>query len=246
VYRLATAMGFLKSTLLIFVQYCLWKVLVDSGIRSDVTLAQMVAYVAFTGIVGTLTDGEFANDIGASIRDGSVVMHFIRPASYQLFLLSSFLGKNCYKLLTTFLPVAVLCALLVGFPAPASSLHFAVFLLLTFFGIIIMFELIYITGLLAFWTQKTWFLSWYTDALSTFFGGAVVPLWFYPQVLQKLTVFLPFRYISFEGINFYLGKVPIQSAFFSIGISLSWIFALFLIGQFFWLRVQKKITINGG
>lgn len=246
VYRLATVMGLLRSAVLIFVQYCLWKALIASGLRPDVTLAQMIAYVAITTITGTLTDGEFANDIGASIRDGSVVMHFLRPASYQLYLLSSFLGRNSYRLLTTALPVVALCAIFAGVPLPPSFLHLLVFLFLTLLGIIIMFQLIYITGLLAFWTQKTWFLSWYTDALCTFFGGSVVPLWFYPRFLEGLTVYLPFRYISFEGINYYLGKVPLHSAGLSIGISVFWTIALFLIGLFFWNRVQKKITINGG
>jgi ABC-2 type transport system permease protein len=246
VYRLATVIGLFQTAVGFFVMYSLWKVLIASGVRSDVTLVQMIAYIAFTRIIRTLSGGNFANEIGTSIRDGSVVMHFIRPASYQLYLLSSYLGKNCYQLLTTTLPIAALCAVLVGFPPPASLLHFSVFLFLTFFGIIIMFELIYITGLLAFWTQKTWFLQWYTDAFLQFFGGTMVPLWFYPPFFQKLSVFLPFRYITFEGIDYYLGKAPINSAFTSIGISLFWIVLLFLIGQLIWLRVQKKITINGG
>jgi ABC-type uncharacterized transport system permease subunit len=32
-------------------------------------------------------------------------------------------------------------------------------------------------------------------------GGTVIPLWFYPGVLEKLSQFPPFRYISFEAIN---------------------------------------------
>lgn len=246
IYRLATVMRIVASAVIVFVQLSLWKVLIRSGLRPEITLADMVAFIAFTEIIETLTRGDFANDLGASIRDGSVVMHFLRPASYQLYLFCCFMGKNIYRFITTSLPVVLLCAVLAGLPLPVSFSHLALFVILVLLGIIIMFELIYITGLLAFWTQATWFLSWYVGALCTFFGGAVVPLWFYPRGLEKLTVFLPFRYISFEGINYYLGKAPLSSAGISLCMAIFWAFLLFILGQFLWVRVQKKMTINGG
>jgi ABC-2 type transport system permease protein len=245
-YRLATIMGLLGSALLIFVQFCLWKVLIGSTVRAGVTLAQMVAFVAITEAVGTLTRGNFANELGISIRDGSVVMHFLRPASYQLYLFSTHMGSNTYGLLTRSLPVVIMSAILVGFPLPPSFTHLLLFVVFTLLGIIIMFELIYITGLLAFWTQATWFLSWYTEAGLIFFGGTVVPLWFYPRFLEGITVYLPFRYISFEGINYYMGKMPLSQAGTSLAMSIFWVILLFLIGKLLWRMVQKKITINGG
>ena len=245
-YRLAAFIRFITSAMVVFVQFSLWKTLTDSGLRPDITLSDMIAFIAITEVVNALTRGDFANELGASIRDGSVVMHFIRPASYQLYLFSSFMGKNLYRLVTTALPVVLLCAILVGIPLPFSLLHLGLFAVFTVLGIVIMFELIYITGLLAFWTQATWFLSWYVSAFSTFFGGAVVPLWFYPRWLEKFTVFLPFRYISFEGINYYLGKTALSSAGFSLCMAFLWALLLFLIGQIIWINVQKKMTINGG
>ena len=154
-YRLATVMGFLVSALLLLIQYCLWGVLIGSGVRQNITLTEMITYVVITQVADTLTRGNFANEIGTSIRDGSVVMHFIRPASYQLYLFSTNMGQNCYKLFTQALPVVILSALLVGLSLPPSITHFLLFLVFSFLGIIIMFELIYITGLLAFWTQAT-------------------------------------------------------------------------------------------
>ena len=257
-YRLSTVMGLFTSAVHVFVRVKLWEALVSTGLRLGtsagatgrgspaVTLQEMIAFIMITEFVGALTRGDFANELGVSIQDGSVVMHFLRPVSYQLYLFSSFFGKNLYRVFTTALPVVVLGGILAGFPLPPSFPHLLMFLVFTLLGIIIIFELIYITGLLAFWTQKTWFLSWYVDALCTFFGGAVVPLWFYPRALEKLTVFLPFRYISFEGINYYLGKTPLSATGVSLGIAVFWALLLFIIGQLMWIRVQKKVTINGG
>jgi ABC-2 type transport system permease protein len=246
VYRLATVIGIIASALFLFMRWSLWKALVGSGVRQGVTLQDLMAYVAITEAVLALTYGNFANEIGVSIRDGSVIMHFLRPVSYQLYLLSSLLGRNCYRLFTAALPVVLLCGIIIGLPLPPSIPHFLVFLALVLLGVLIMFQLIYITGLLAFWTQATWYLSWYMGAGLVFFGGSEVPLWFYPPLLAKLTFFLPFRYISFEGINYYLGKLSLGDAGRSLGMAALWWLLLFGIGQFLWMKVRRKMTINGG
>jgi len=245
-YRLATVMGFLGSLLLVVIQFFLWNTLISSGVRTGITVTDMIAFVLITEAVSALTRGNFANELGDSIRDGSVLMHFLRPVSYQLYLFSVHMGKNVYRLLTQILPVVLLCAIFYSLPSPPSFAHLAVFAALTLSGVIIMFQLIYITGLLAFWTQATWYLSWYLGAGLTFFGGTVVPLWFYPRSLEWLTVFLPFRYISFEGINYYLGKASLDNAYLSLSVSLAWVIILYITGLIIWNKAQRKITINGG
>ena len=109
-----------------------------------------------------------------------------------------------------------------------------------------MFELVYVVGLLAFWTQATWFLPWYVRAGVAFFGGTIIPLWFYPEGLIRLSRFLPFRYISFEAISYYLGKTALDSAPVSLGIALLWWLLLFMAGHCLWNLAKRKMTINGG
>jgi len=110
-YRLATVMGFLGSLLLVVIQFFLWNTLISSGVRTGITVTDMIAFVLITEAVSALTRGNFANELGDSIRDGSVLMHFLRPVSYQLYLFSVHMGKNVYRLLTQVLPVVLLCAI---------------------------------------------------------------------------------------------------------------------------------------
>jgi ABC-2 type transport system permease protein len=246
VYRLAAVLGLLGSAVLFFIQVSLWKILTSAGIREDIVLKDMIAFVMITQSAHALTRGNFAGELGASIRDGSVVMHFLRPVSYRLYLLSAMMGKNCYGTLVTALPVIAAGSILAGFPLPPSLPNLLVFFVLILLGVFIMFELIYVVGLLAFWTQATWFLSWYVGAGVAFFGGAQVPLWFYPAVLEKVSRFLPFRYISFEAVNYYTGKLPLSAAGRSITAALVWWFLLFGIGSVLWRCARRKMTINGG
>jgi ABC-2 type transport system permease protein len=232
--------------IIFFVQFFLWKILIGSGIRQDVSFKDMITYMMITALVNTLTSGNFVNELGVSIRDGSVIMHLLRPVSFRIYLLSNMLGRNFYRLLTTALPILIGGCVFIGLPLPPSVPAFFVFLLLTLLGIFIIFELVYVVGLLAFWTQATWFLPWYVSAGVTFFGGTVVPLWFYPAGLVRASYFLPFRYISFEGINYYLGKSALDLAPGSVTVALLWWLFLFIAGHLLWNLAKRKMTINGG
>lgn len=245
-YRAAALAGVFSAALGLAVQISLWSALIGSGAKKGVTLREMIAYVVINTVFLTLTRSNIANELGDSIRDGSVVMHFVRPVSMRLMLYSSSLGRNAYSALTTVLPVAVLGALFAGFPLPGSLLRLCLSVLLAIAGMLVLFEIHYIVGLIAFWTQATWFLSWYIRAGVTFFGGTAVPLWFYPAWLNTLSLFIPFRYITFEAIQCYLGKTSMPESVLALAVTCLWLAALYGLGRLVWHAVQQKMTINGG
>jgi ABC-2 type transport system permease protein len=245
-YRLATVMRLCSALVSLAIQISLWKVLIGTGMRQGTSLQEMITYVMVNAVVMELSRQNLANELGVEIRDGSIIMHLIRPLSFRLYLFSTMLGKNTYSLIMSALPVVLISYLFIGAALPPSVVYFFLFLILTVFGVCIMFQLIYITGLLAFWTQATWYLSFYLNAGVMFFGGTAIPLWFYPPFLQELSVVLPFRYITFEAIDYWLGKPPLSQAWRSVGVAALWAILLFGIGHILWLRVQKKLTVNGG
>ena len=245
-YRLSTVTGIFSSGVFLFIQYSLWKILINTGARQDVSLKDMIAYIMITTAVGALTRGDIANQLGNAIRDGSVTCFLLRPMSFRLYQFSSMLGENWYGFLTSALPVIIGGCMVTGIPAPPSIRHLIFSVLVTMIGILINFEIIYIFGLLAFWTQSTWFIDWYIEAAVRFFGGTLIPLWFYPEVLEKITRFLPFRYISFEGVNSYLGRIPVDTMGRSLGVALGWWLVLYCTGKVLWFAAGKKLTVNGG
>ena len=124
-----------------------------------------------------------------------------------------------------------------------SVLAFLVSLVL---GVLLMFELTYTFGLLAFRIQRCWFLSWYVSALTTFFGGTAVPLWFYPKALQTVSYVLPFRYVAFEPVNLLLGRTPAGEAWVPILCALAWLLVLGLLDRVMWRSAVQGLTVNGG
>lgn len=246
VYRSAAVFRFFASAVGFTIQICLWWALLNSGVDQGTTFYEMVCFVMINTLVSAITQADIASDLEPEIRDGSVVMHFLRPISFHFYLFFTMMGKNSYRVLTGVLPVLVLGSCFVGLPLPKSSLYFLFFLLSLIIGVFIIFELNYIVGLLAFWVQRTWYLTWYLEAGLIFFGGTVIPIWFYPSFMKIASYAMPFRYISFEAVNFYLGRTPIEQAAIPILLGLFWTAVLVVIGQLIWQRVQKKMTVNGG
>jgi ABC-2 type transport system permease protein len=244
-YRSTTIIRLMSSVLMYFIQYSLWSALIRTGSHAGVTLNEMISYVVINLFVTILTDTNIASQLEPSIRDGSVVMDFIRPINFRGYLFSSSLGTNTYNVLTSALPIVIMTFLLHGlsFPSPLYTLLFVLSLLI---GMLVIFELTYIFGLLAFFTQRAWYLRWYLDGFKTIFGGTVVPLWFYPDILKRMSMLLPFRYISFEPVNFFLQRTPIEESWQVLFIGAGWIVILRLSSTLIYHRILKRIAINGG
>lgn len=244
-YRSTTFIRLLGSILMFFIQYSMWSALIRTGNHAGVSLSEMISYVVINLFVTSLTNTNIASQLEPSIRDGSVVMDLIRPINFRLYLFSSSLGTNTYNMLTTALPIILATFLLhnLSFPSPLYTLLFVLSLLI---GILIIFEITYIFGLLAFFTQRAWYLSWYLDGFKTIFGGTVVPLWFYPVILKRMSMLLPFRYISYEPVNFFLERTSGWESWQVLSIGIGWIVILRLISSLIYDRIINRITINGG
>lgn len=245
-YRSSTLLSLLSATVSFVIQISLWTALIQSGVKEGTTLKDMVVYIAVNAVILAFTRANIADDIETEILDGSVAMHFLRPISFKLYWLSTISGKNAYKLLVTTLPVVILGAFFIGFTSPKEGWYVLFAAISTVIGMMIMFEITYIFGLIAFWVQRTWYLSFYLSAGTTLFGGTVVPFWFYPDLLNTLSYFLPFRYVSFEAISLYLGQKSMADGLFSVLLSAVWLSVLGIVSHLVWKRAQHRVCVNGG
>lgn len=237
----------IASTLIGFsIQLFLWRALLETDMGSGLSLPDMVLFLLVNKFVFTLTNANISSTIETAMIDGSISMELLRPISYKGYLLFSILGENIFSLFTDFLPVLLVGVFFLrGAPMPGvmNCILFAASALL---GVLLLFEITYLVGLLAFWLQRCWFLGWYLRGFLTFFGGTTVPLWFYPDFLAAASYFLPFRYITFEPINLFLGKTAITDAWIPILASLLWLTGLSLLDKMVWRAATKKLTVNGG
>lgn len=245
-YRKSVLLKFMGAGLELFVMINLWTALLQTGTKTGITLQDMLFFVVVNMLVAEMSHVNIAVELEPQIRNGSVLMHFIKPMSFKYYCLSSVFGKNAFFFLTAALPAALITTMFIDFPALGSLTTILSFVASAILGMFIVLELSYIVGLLAFYTQRTWYLNWYLSAGKIIFGGTIVPIWFYPNWLDSISYYLPFRYIAFEPINIALGKSTFTHSLMLISIAMAWVVLLALLGQYVYNSVEKRLTINGG
>ena len=74
----------------------------------------------------------------------------------------------------------------------------------------------------------------------------MVPIWFYPSWLERITEYLPFRFVHFVPLAVYLGEIPMQEVPILMVVACIWIAALAAAVVWVWRTGMKRIVIQGG
>ena len=117
------------------------------------------------------------------------------------------MGENLFNFLFSGVLSMVVALLLYRAAGPASAICLAGFLLSILFGIFISYHILYLFAMSAFWVTKPWYIQTLVIALTRLFGGGVIPIWLYPDWLKAVSDVLPFRFITYEPIQIFLGNI---------------------------------------
>ena len=79
-----------------------------------------------------------------------------------------------------------------------------------------------------------------------FLSGFFLPIPLLPDLLIKITKYLPFRLIGDLPFRIYSGNINITTATYDIILQLIWIILLVIIGNIVLLNSLKKVSIQGG
>jgi ABC-2 type transport system permease protein len=246
-YRGETFFRIAGNIIRIYIQVCIWAALlgVSGAADGDVTLPDMVTYVAAAFVLRTLTRTTLAHKLADRVRDGSVAVDLIRPVPLIGYMFFEQLSENLFALVFSGLPVIIVSCAFWGLVLP-SALNLALFILSALLAVLLMFYIEYIFGLFVFWIKNGTHMVMLVGGLFTVFSGATVPLWFYPPALAAVCEWLPFRLIAFEPISVYLGKYDAWQALRVILLQLVWAAVLIVSERLVWRAVQRRMFIQGG
>ncbi len=83
-------------------------------------------------------------------------------------------------------------------------------------------------------------------ALSQLLSGALIPLVFFPDLVQKIIQVLPFSSIIYTPVMIYLGKLSGMDVAYFILLQLFWLLVMVMLSRTVWKAVVKSLTILGG
>jgi ABC-2 type transport system permease protein len=100
---------------------------------------------------------------------------------------------------------------------------------------------------MAFYTESGWGLSMTKEIILTVFSGALIPLQFFPEGIQKVLLWLPFQAIYHTPLMM-VTKPQLSLETFSrmLFVQLAWVVILFALTRLFYNQAIKVLRISGG
>lgn len=246
IYGASSGIELIGKLVEVMAQILVWTSLLTAGSMMETSLQQMITYILITRVVTALVSSTAGEEISQSVVEGTIGNSLVRPMNMKAYYFFADLGNNVFKVAITLLPVLALFASIYGFVWPNSIYRCVAFMISLGLGIFIMFHYNYILGLITFWLIRNPFLRWHFRNVEVIFSGQFFPIWFYPDWLAKVTLFLPFRYFTYEPLSIYLSKTPENMILWTLLTQLTWAILMYVIERVLWHFAQKRVIIQGG
>lgn len=238
--------GIFASLIVVF----LWLAVYRSSGASELggySLPQMVTYLLGGGLINTFILTTADNpETSQSILEGDLSGLLVRPMSPYGLWFARDMGSKLFLLLLGGAGYAVVLAFFSGYLlGPAGPAALVLTLALAACAALVQFFLFQSLSLLAFWVEYTYGFTFVTRVLMEVVGGAIIPLSFFPPVLQRAFMATPFPYLVYVPMQTWLGLIAPSEALSALGRSAAWAAALGLVNLFLWRRGVRQYVSMG-
>lgn len=220
----------------------LWGAIGETGVDVPADPKALVWYLAVTEWI-LLSAPLVHLDVQEAIRRGDIVYQLGRPVSYVgaafaeglglLVARAPLLGATafvCAFAFTRWIPPLGALAFAVPFGLAASGLLTGLYL-----GI----------GLLAFWIEDIAPVYWVWQKLLFVFGGLMLPIRLYPDLMQRLAGYTPFPVILAGPASFVLDGSGVAPSALARDLAI-WCGATGVVVHWTFRRAANALAVNGG
>ncbi|HEU0164697.1 MAG TPA: ABC-2 family transporter protein, partial [Thermomicrobiales bacterium] len=222
IYRVNVVMGMLLTGITIYLLTILWKAAYgDRTSVGGVSIDQMLVYLTIANLQLRFLAPQLDQDIEERIREGQIGFDLNRPLSYPFQLVAGAAGQmvGLIPMIVLALPIAFVFGELRAPTSVSNGIAYAVSLALAW---IVAVELNMVIGLVSFWTlEMTGFRMMY-NLVSNFATGALIPLWFMPDLLRIVIQVLPFQSIAYIPVSIYIGNPATGHIWSALLIQVVW------------------------
>lgn len=206
----------------------------------------MLTYTTISILMGNLLTMNVQHRIVDSIRTGNVALDMLKPMNIYFSYLAEDLGEAVVAFFQKALPLLLISSLMFGLPKVASPVHFILFLFSFVFSWFINWLLAAMLGLWAFRTFSMGPMMAVKTYIIKLLSGSVIPLWFFPDMLQRILELLPFVNIYQVPLGIYIGKYSIRSSLEHMAVQLFWDVALLAVFTVLQRKMAEQVLVQGG
>jgi len=238
--------GIVSSLIIVF----LWLAVYKSSGRLHMggySIQEMVTYLLGGGLINTfiLTTAENP-ETSQSIQEGTLSNLLIKPLSpYGIWFVRD-LGTKAFLFSVGLIGYAAVFFFFSEYVMlPKSSIICGLFILSLVLAALLQFLIFEALSLLAFWVENTYGIRFTMRVIMEVVGGAIIPLSFFPPIVQKIFMLFPFHYLIYLPMRIYLAKIDASQLLVELVKECGWIAVLALINAVIWRKGIRQYVAMG-
>ena len=217
-------------------------------------LTEVVAYVwlgqALLGMLPWNVDADFREQV----RDGTVAYDLLRPLDLYAYWFGRTLAFRVAAPTLRGVPMVVFAMVLLPLAGlddwalgpPASGAAFAGFVVSVVLAALLATAVTLLAHISLLWTISGVGMDRILAVLVTIFSGVIVPLPLFPDWLQPMLEWQPFRGLADVPYRIYSGNIPTAEIAPELVFTLGWTVVLVLLGRLILRRGVRRMVVQGG
>ena len=183
------------------------------------------------------------------ILTGGISYELCRPISLYHFWYVKLLSKRFSRGVMRLVPI-ILVALIMPYPynlsPPESLFSFFLFVVTLLLGLLLLVAISMLVYISVFKTLSPAGSVGIFGTIGDVFGGTIIPIPLMPDWMQRICMFLPFRWVADLPFRIYLGNIGTEEALISVVVQIMWITLLVFIGSLIMRKIARLSVVQGG
>lgn len=212
------------------------------------SITQMIWYFAAVSFTWYCIYNSADTIISGKVLTGALTSELQRPLSIFQNELADAMAIRLLSVVFNFIPSVFIYSMFI-YPDFLSWLSLIKFLVVVSFAFMIFFEINFLIGLASFIIKSNYSIQGIKFFLINLTAGAFIPLDFFPVCFLDIIKFLPFQYLFYWPIQFFLNRTNCQGIYMFFKIILIqtiWCLVLYGLCRFFWSKALKRFCAVGG
>lgn len=243
-YRGSVYFNSIGSVFNIFISIALWQYVYQyNSYMTD----YMTLYVIFSNIIGMFYNKGMSFEIGSKVTNGSFAIELIRPVNFLYLGYMRMLGRIIADVLMKGVPIIILFIPFII--NRCNQIHFEnlfIFVIVVLLGHFLFTFLFALIGFISFICLEIWPFERLMSDTIRFISGSFLPLTLFPKWFQKVSDFLPFKYLYSFPIELMLGNIGTDLIRRNLMTMCFWIIVLVLIIALLFRKAVNMFVVQGG
>lgn len=254
-YRAAAVAGFGTQLFWGFIKVMVFVAFYASAVSEPpMTLSQVLVYIWLGQALLVLLPWNVDKEIAEQIRSGGVAYELLRPLDLYGFWFARTLAFRAAPTLLRMLPMLAFTYFVMpwvgladwALPGPASVASGLLFCVSCLGTLLLSTAFTMILHVSLMWTLSGEGFNRLMPGIVPLFAGLIIPLPLFPDWLQGVLYWQPFRGMADVPFRIYSGHIPVEAAYLEIGMQLLWGVLLVWIGMSMLKRARLNLVVQGG